>query len=112
MKEIYEMVTGIRADREQSHTTSHNKRIEWKSIKLSFGRFKTQGSNFFSLKQNSMQNKLVVMIIKMRMGYKKNQSPLGDKPIENYYAVVQKEISSLELLAATGYTLERIDLYV
>lgn len=52
MKEIYEMVTGIRADREQSHTTSHNKRIEWKSIKLSFGRFKTQGSNFFSIKQN------------------------------------------------------------
>lgn len=47
MKEIYEMVTGITADREQSHTTFHNKIIEWESIKLSFGRFKTQGSNFF-----------------------------------------------------------------
>lgn len=47
MKEISEMVTGIRADRKQSHTTSHNKIIEWESIKLLFGRFQTQGSNFF-----------------------------------------------------------------
>lgn len=52
MKGIYEMVTGIRADIEQSHTTSHNKRIEWESIKLSFGRFKTlQGSNFQNYKE-------------------------------------------------------------
>lgn len=50
MKNISEIVTGIRADREQSHTTSRNKRIEWESIKLLFGRFQTQGSNFFSIK--------------------------------------------------------------
>lgn len=40
------MATGIRAHREQSCTASQNKRTEWESIKFSFGRFKTQGSNF------------------------------------------------------------------
>lgn len=45
-KKSMKMVTGVRADREQSRTASHSKRTAWESSQFSFGRFRRQGSNF------------------------------------------------------------------